>query len=317
MVKWIFHRGHGRIRRRLDAFLRGELTPEQQEAVERHLAQCAGCRAALQGLREMDRALSEARPEPPALSPEASDALFLRALEGSRSRPRRSAGRAAPAMGLAVVLGILLWLVCRLPETYAPVLLSRHTGGGDSAGSRANGPRSRQEASSFSPRRSPESSMAANARKASNLAAASFPLYALQWSHPEPSPDADRAFLAEDVLAAGEAFPPETLPAPGADAFGTPPQDNSALPPGAHLVVIVEGPSAPRLNVTVEAGPQSQPGYARIAALNTDEQGSGFWKQCTIRDDLKSETISTTQYRFVSGQAVSCLALETTENSSH
>ena len=52
------------IRRQLSAYLDGELSPQRRTAVERHLARCGSCRAALESLRRLERSL-EAIKVPP------------------------------------------------------------------------------------------------------------------------------------------------------------------------------------------------------------------------------------------------------------
>lgn len=45
-----FHLDHRFVRRRLSAYLDGELKPAQRQRVERHLAECENCGRARQGL---------------------------------------------------------------------------------------------------------------------------------------------------------------------------------------------------------------------------------------------------------------------------
>ena len=59
-----------RVRRQLGAYLDGELSPKNRTAMERHLAQCGSCQAALESFHRLERALRvvEVSPSPPNLA---------------------------------------------------------------------------------------------------------------------------------------------------------------------------------------------------------------------------------------------------------
>jgi hypothetical protein len=313
MSTWISRGNHRRMNRRLTAFYAGELAEAQQEVVQRHLKQCPTCRAALQRLAEADRALRTSRPETPVLTSERTDALFRRALAASQVRPRRASGRTAPALILAAAgLGIVVWLVhlshpfpLQGPGAAAPSDVDRGNGKVTAAGPRP-GP---QKAILPVPGQSSNRSRVENVVREPDRIA-SRPLQPRHFrlthvstirKHPLVLSSQYTAFSLSEF----DSYGLEDL-APGG-------QDPPGQPSSSHLIVVVTGASAPRLNVTVSTGPQTQPGFTRVAALDADGQGNGAWTQCTIRDDLQEETISTTEYTFLSGRPVAYLTLETTE----
>ncbi|MGH9229987.1 MAG: anti-sigma factor family protein [Acidimicrobiales bacterium] len=53
----MLHTAHGRMRRAIDAYLDGELSPARAIAVEGHLDECWGCSAHADTLRLMKRSL--------------------------------------------------------------------------------------------------------------------------------------------------------------------------------------------------------------------------------------------------------------------
>lgn len=85
----------------LSAHLDGENTPEEEEALQAHLAGCAACRAILSAYEEIDGGVAQLEAAPPA-------ALHENVLAQIRRRPasrrRTWAGIAAAAALLAVVI---------------------------------------------------------------------------------------------------------------------------------------------------------------------------------------------------------------------
>jgi hypothetical protein len=88
----------------------GELPPARRAEVERHLASCAGCRAALDELREISEALAG---RPVVDAPAGGDwAGFMARLEPSLAEartaaPRRMTGRLAPLLAMAALLALV------------------------------------------------------------------------------------------------------------------------------------------------------------------------------------------------------------------
>jgi anti-sigma factor RsiW len=108
---------HAHVKRRLSAYLEGELEPREEERLESHLLECAPCAAELRALRravEMLRSLPA--PEPTRdLSSE-----VIRRIRAGEARPRwerlsglfplsDSRGWLAP-LALAMGVGALLWM---------------------------------------------------------------------------------------------------------------------------------------------------------------------------------------------------------------
>jgi Putative zinc-finger len=96
-----------RMRAMLQSFVDGELPAPEQSWVEHHLASCEECARSLRCLQESDRLFIVARPEPAALSPEASYALFNRVMEearGSRGAFRPSIQPFSWAFGAALAV---------------------------------------------------------------------------------------------------------------------------------------------------------------------------------------------------------------------
>lgn len=58
--------GHRRMRRAVDAYLDGELTPDARAEVARHLSICWDCSIAAETLRLVKRALTQRRDRAPA-----------------------------------------------------------------------------------------------------------------------------------------------------------------------------------------------------------------------------------------------------------
>ncbi|MEV6901225.1 zf-HC2 domain-containing protein [Amycolatopsis sp. NPDC051372] len=102
----------------LAGYVAGDVSSQEKQTIETHLAGCADCRAEVESLREMQEFLGEVPPE--ALldgPPEGGDLLLQRTLRQVRSEARSSAGRgrflaataavvvAAAAMGVGVVVG--------------------------------------------------------------------------------------------------------------------------------------------------------------------------------------------------------------------
>jgi hypothetical protein len=107
---------HGTVRRRLSAFLDGDLTPDAAARIERHLAACPACRAELASLRRVVDWLHDlpAEEPPPTLAP----AIFariaaeqpIRAGFGRSVRRWLETGWTAPLATAAVGLLVLAWL---------------------------------------------------------------------------------------------------------------------------------------------------------------------------------------------------------------
>jgi hypothetical protein len=91
-------------------YLCGGLPPGELEWCERHIGECAGCRAELARLRQGEMLLRRARAE--AAAPASLDTVAIatraaRRLERSRRRWRRFSAAAAAAAGLLVMLQVL------------------------------------------------------------------------------------------------------------------------------------------------------------------------------------------------------------------
>jgi anti-sigma factor RsiW len=103
---------HERYAGLLGAHVLGALGPEEAEAVEQHLLDCASCRQEVGELREMEQALGEV---PPELfmdgPPQGGDLLLQRTLQqargerGAEQRRRWATVGVAAAVAAAVVLG--------------------------------------------------------------------------------------------------------------------------------------------------------------------------------------------------------------------
>jgi anti-sigma factor RsiW len=93
---------------RLSAYLDGELSAEEAAEVERHLAECATCRARLRALERIAKTLRRARPAAPAANPVIRPA-FAAAPAAARRRSLwrwAVAGAAAAALVLGVRAGV-------------------------------------------------------------------------------------------------------------------------------------------------------------------------------------------------------------------
>lgn len=95
-------------------YLRGELRAEEQEAVSRHLQECATCRLSLEETRRVFEALRAGRPSPPEPDWRRYRAE-LRSKLAERSAPRWSwtAPRLLPIAATAAVAALALVLVLR------------------------------------------------------------------------------------------------------------------------------------------------------------------------------------------------------------
>jgi hypothetical protein len=88
----------------------GELPPARRAEVERHLASCAGCRAALDELREIGEALAA---RPVVNAPAGGDWTgFMARLETSLAEeraaaPRRTSGRLTPLVAMAALFALV------------------------------------------------------------------------------------------------------------------------------------------------------------------------------------------------------------------
>lgn len=303
---------HRRLAALLPAYHSGELSGQKQKAVEQHLAECAACRASLQRLAQTGHLLSAARPDSPALPAERAEALFQRALAASQIRPKATVGRRIAALSLsAACLGLLLWLARPLMPAIRGVVKNSMPTGETSPLTAQSGafPAVKQHLSHL-PEKIPSqktagyaeashrfSSVSGLGKRSPRRLAGSERIEPRRRMRRETSQIHESARL--EVAAENAVSPIPTAQSPAAQG---------------HLVVIMTGETTPSLHVTVTIGPQTQPGFTQVSAFRSDDQGNGAWKQCTIRDDLQAETVTTTQYQFMDGQPVACLALETRDN---
>jgi len=82
-----------KCRKRLNAYLDGELGDKKRAAVERHLAACKSCRTVLQSLRDLAPALSAA--DMPATPSDLTSRILAEARAGRRSDVKKSSRRRA------------------------------------------------------------------------------------------------------------------------------------------------------------------------------------------------------------------------------
>lgn len=107
---------HGSVRRRLSAFLDGDLAPDAAARVEHHLAECPVCRAELAALRRVVDWLHDlpAAEPPPTLAPRIFAQIAaeqpVRPGFGASLRRWLETGWTAPLAAAAVGLLVLAWL---------------------------------------------------------------------------------------------------------------------------------------------------------------------------------------------------------------
>lgn len=110
----------------VSALADGELTGAEKERVERHLADCAECRAFVSACRRIDRTVGEGL-EPPAVEPARWQAMLaqLKAAGRPREAPRRARIRPAKAVAFVSTLAAacLLAVAVFMPwDTPGPII---------------------------------------------------------------------------------------------------------------------------------------------------------------------------------------------------
>lgn len=101
---------HDRVEALLPWYVNETLADAERSAVERHLGDCAACRAALSELRELQQAVRRHPATPIVPVPDVG--RLLDRLESSDAAPRRVGPRWAVAASIgAVLLALLGWLI--------------------------------------------------------------------------------------------------------------------------------------------------------------------------------------------------------------
>jgi len=277
-----------RMRRSLDSFQAGELTPAASSRLGDHVGRCGECAESLERLDAADRALSEARPEPPPLRPEVASAILSRALAESASHRRshvrlRAFAWALPALGAAAGAVFLspLW-----PRSAAP---------------KAPGP------SLAAVRPAPPADTGPEARPDPHVA---LPAPVVEQRQPPLVIAATKVGTEKRLLSASPAPKPRTPGRVHAAAARRPPQKEDkgqVLPllaagepvgeagaPAEHsapdfradgrLVVTASG-RQPAVLVASRQAPEEAPGYARASAYHQDSSGGVVVMQCTVSTD--------------------------------
>lgn len=90
----------------MSAMLDGELTPQEQQALSAHLAQCEQCRALLEALRAADAAFKNEQSEPPACLREHVMAQIHR--QSAQSKRRSVRNRVLGALAVAAAAAFIL-----------------------------------------------------------------------------------------------------------------------------------------------------------------------------------------------------------------
>lgn len=96
---------HGYWQELLSAYVDGELTPEEDEALQAHLEGCEKCRSALALLRGMTAVLGSEEAEPPSALPEGARFLFQRERTEGRFSWKRWRFTAIAAVVCIALLG--------------------------------------------------------------------------------------------------------------------------------------------------------------------------------------------------------------------
>jgi len=101
--------GRGHPREALSGYIDDQLGVEARAAIDRHLAECEDCRAELEALRRLARAVAEEEIPPVPLDLQARIGRSLDAATGVRSRTRRFVVPTTIAATIAAI-GILVAL---------------------------------------------------------------------------------------------------------------------------------------------------------------------------------------------------------------
>jgi anti-sigma factor RsiW len=108
------------MKRRMTAYIYGDLSPRERAAVEQHVARCAACRAVLEQTREA-LALMPREPAPPLAEAEREEMMrsvrrAIRTAAVARERARRWAWSWTAAVVVAGAVGAGLWITQRGPS---------------------------------------------------------------------------------------------------------------------------------------------------------------------------------------------------------
>jgi len=302
---------HRRMRARIAAFADGELSEAQHASVKRHLASCAECAALLSRFRESDRLFGAARPEPAALSPEASRALLARVLEeaGTRRAVRwpgsqpfswafgaalavtagaafawwSMAGPANPSGALArtgpsgVASGVLMVDTRANPEITAP----GRKGAGKSSG-RGGAPAPGQEA--LPKKESPGAKAPAEGPQPRRGSPIGLRYICQTPGRRRPPAGAVAPTPAAPSRPGGVELVSGPLPPSFAvqnGMLGSTAAVAGDLGPGEMLVLVSSEPAPSSVTVTC-ASPEA-PGFARASALRPDGNGGWLWTEATAQ----------------------------------
>ena len=105
---------------------------------------------------------------------------------------------------------------------------------------------------------------------------------------------------------------PQNLETPiyGPSIKDDPQSDYGTAGGSGRLVVIMDGPNPPRLNVEITSGEPPSMGYAKVASYMPIGPGGGVLTESTVREVANEEGTSTSRYGIIFGKPASRLMNE-------